>query len=319
MPQNELAILEQYRKAESIVEQQPLEALAISQEALAQATQNDVHPDYTRALTSVIVSAKRRKKLETPQSLTETLTDALREPRRYHAPSFFGQARINEELGLVLRLQGADRKSVDLYGQAADALQLASSQYADALENLTNEIETAWNIEGRLIRANQVTAATFAEAEPITTNPKDLHRYLAEGVPAANRAIARRTKRGEGMTSGLLDAYHTLGVVHTIGASPSPEGRRHFIAANEAFESAHTIAEKISAPAVAAIMHLRFAYLHLKFESERAVIVRHFHAFMDNTEIIDPSAITQLETRITPVATFLGGVALAEAKTLYQR
>lgn len=160
-----------------------------------------------------------------------------------HKKTFFGTARVNEEMGVTKSYRGKQENDKAALDDAVSYLTAAVGLYNDALRNKDSEIRDEAAIKNRLFRTYGLLSVAFSDIK----DHINAERY-------ARLELDSRLETGESDTYNLMNAYHTLACAQTELAG---NDIKMYDAAKENLETAKTMAEKH----VKTVLELRSAWL----------------------------------------------------------
>ena len=262
--------------------------------------------DREEALDYMLEEAQEGESLK--QRVDRTLGKIESDSKEVNMPeTYCGRARLLEEIGLVIRYN--DQGTEDLK-QGLGYIEDSISFYEKALENKDNEATHHFGIKDRFYRTTGI-AATLA----LKLGDR------AKALQYAQKEVDERKKNGETKGFGLMNAYHTLGVVQTEWVRTD---KTVYAAAKENLQRAGVLAGELEGhKVVPSVLEFRFAWLdYVTNPEENARNIRgHMRSVLgaqDDDETAWPLNIrAALKDQMFELGKFAGPGYLAKIEQMY--
>jgi len=216
---------------------------------LAEEVEGVINPDYYAYANAELAYVIRQSSGDREEAM-DILHKTLEETRKAFIiediieRSFFGTARLEEEIGLVLRnFPKKDEKYEDLK-QASNKMNEAVENYAHASMKPEQEIVDKETIEDHLFRCKGISAMIGLKLAGMSRT-LERREYLMLAKNHANSEVFERKQRGEKSGFGYLNSLHTLGAVESEFAA---ESQTQYQIAKDHLEEAKELAQDLGYP-----------------------------------------------------------------------
>lgn len=278
----------------------------------------ELNPDYYAFSIANKIYAERHKFNDRRNALS-LLEKTLKETDdafsgREHK-TFFGRARLFEEMALVIRYAPDEKEFVSDMEIALQYIGGSMRLYAQAIDN-QDEIVSPESIRNRLHRVTGIAAIlNMVMAE--RTDGEKRNGYLTDAMKFAQSELDLRLKAGEGSGFDLANSYHTVAVVQS-------EYARDHIMYEKAKQNLLKAMELDKRPESLSVLLLRFAWLEYRSgRDSRTVIQNYFESVLDDQN--DPKAkwseadLAGSRGKFFELGKYLGGTYIEKVEALFRK
>jgi hypothetical protein len=201
------------------------------------------------------------------------LNDALQQAEIAFAgrdtQSYFGRARLLEELALVKRYDA--NKTINSLEEGIkiceESIMLYDKAICNALKDEDNEMVARTDAIGRMLRVIGIKSTIAMGIYHKSSDPEKRSEYLFRAVEYADLELSLRNKNSEVYYDipGLMNAHHTLGVARTeMAAEMKERNGYHYMSARENLDTAQKYAKELNQQMVSSVIDFRLAWLEYK-------------------------------------------------------
>ena len=234
--------------------------------------------------------------------------------------TFFGRARILEEMALVIRYKPLN--DADLKGGIKIAKK-SLDLYKKALDNFEYEIFNEEVIEDRLLRTTGIVSTLFLDLAQ-KCKGKEKEDYQKQSIIYADKELESRLDNGEKAGFNLMNAYHTSGAAR---AELVGKDRLMYKKAKDNLELAKDLAKKEKMQMELSVLTFELAWLEYRKNPKREKgehyekIGHYFHKVLDQQKTPakwNPAVKDKLKERMFTLGNYLGKGSLIMLKKMYK-
>lgn len=254
------------------------EAIKLHEEAinLTEKHRTEINPDY-KSFSEANKAYALRHKDNDRNTTMPLLKSALKETEEAFKTgkfdeTFFGCARLLEEMGLVIRYSPLETDSISDLDECVKILKTSVVLYGNAFENAEKEIIDKDFIYDHLCRTTGIISTVASELAEKTMGG-ERKSYLEMSVDYAEKELNSRIDNGESDGFGLLNAYHTLAAAQT---EMIDEHSTLYDEAVSNLNEAKKLAENLVSGMTSSVLDFRFAWLEYKSFPENNDVMRNY-------------------------------------------